>query len=226
MLPFPFFNPMQSDRPFSRPLLAGLVVVVAAVAVLFWFVTAPDVGDPAPAPATAQAAQKKGAATPAAASDSASAASVTAARMSGGAGGNVPADHAVGTILAENPTVEGARAVLLEKFPTFSDAEKVAAAPHLVNLVQDEGLVALVNVLHDPRTPLEAKEIVFDNMLNRPPALGWPVLLQVLGTPGHPLAQKARETLTIVVGANHEDRLQDWQNALNAQLQLQGQRTE
>lgn len=126
-------------------------------------------------------------------------------------------------ILAENPTVDAARDKLLETFPGLSEREQIAATPHLVNLVTDEHLQALANLLQRTETPTKVKEVIFDNMLNRPPELGWPVLLGVMSIPGHPLAQRARETLTIIVGANHEDRLQDWQDALAAQLKFQGQ---
>ncbi len=212
---------MQSDRQSSRLLIAGVIALVAAAAILFWFVSAPEVKGPDQPPSTMQAV-KKGAATstsPDSGKESVNPVSV----MPLAAGANVPADHAVGTILAENPTVDAAREKLLEAFPQLTEQEKIAAAPHLVNLVTDEHLPNLVNLLNDPATPTAVKEVIFDNMLNRPPQLGWPVLLQVMAVPGHPLAQRARETLTVVVGANHGERLDEWQKALNTQLRIQNQ---
>lgn len=127
----------------------------------------------------------------------------------------------MGQILAENPTVEGGRAKLLESFSKFNALEKIAATPHLINLVEDEGITGLVNVLLDPSTPMEAKELIFDNMLNRPPGVGWPVLLSVLASPGHPLAQKARETLSIIIGSDYGDQMDQWSTALEMQLTRQ-----
>lgn len=221
MLPFFSSICMQSDRTSSGLLLAGVFALVAAAAILFWFVSAPVMEAPNPPPGTVHAVPKQAAPSDSPESSTRSTTPVSVMPLTVGA--NVPADHAVGTILAANPTVDGAREKLLEAFPGFSEQEKIAAAPHLVNLVTDEHLPNLVTLIKDPSTPTAVKEVIFDNLMNRPPVLGWPVLLQVMAIPGHPLAQRARETLTIVVGANHGDRLDEWQKALNAQLRIQGQ---
>ncbi len=213
---------MQTDRNSSGLLLAGVFALVAAAAILFWFVSAPYVEGPARPPTTVHTVKKEGAMS-AGPDSTSSGPSTPATGTSFPVGANVPADHAVGALLAENPTVDAAREKLLEAFPQLTEQEKIAAAPHLVNLVTDEHLPNLVNLLNDPATPTAVKEVIFDNMLNRPPTLGWPVLLQVMAVPGHPLAQRARETLTVVVGANHGEHLDEWQRALNTQLKVQNQ---
>ena len=132
------------------------------------------------------------------------------------------ADQKVGMLLAQNPTVEGARDKLLLLFPGFTSYEKIAAAPHIVNLVGDEMLPTVVGFLKNPLTPPEAQETFFNDMLNRPPQVGWPVLIEVIATPNHPLAQRAKELLTTIVGEDHGNDVFAWQRGLRDQLKLQG----
>ncbi len=132
------------------------------------------------------------------------------------------ADMKIGTLLAQNPTVEGARDKLLLLFPTFTPYEKVAAAPHINNLTGDDKLRTVVDFLKNPNTPPEAQETFFNDMLNRPPQVGWPVLIEVIATPNHPLSQRAKELLTTIVGQDYGNDVFGWQNGLRKQLQLQG----
>lgn len=132
------------------------------------------------------------------------------------------ADMKIGTLLAQNPTVEGARDKLLLLFPGFTNYEKVAAAPHIVNLTSDEQLPTVVSFLKSPLTPPEAQETFFNDMLNRPPQVGWPVLVEVIATPNHPLAQRAKELLTTIVGQDYGNDVFGWQRGLRDQLKLQG----
>jgi hypothetical protein len=132
------------------------------------------------------------------------------------------ADQKIGNLLAQNPTVEGARDKLLLLFPGFNSYEKIAAAPHINNLTSDDKLATVVGFLKSPLTPPEAQEIFFNDMLNRPPQVGWPVLIEVIATPNHPLAQRAKELLTTIVGQNYENDVFGWQRCLRDQLKLQG----
>ena len=132
------------------------------------------------------------------------------------------ADQKVGMLLAQNPTVEGARDKLLLLFPGFTSYEKIASAPHIVNLVGDEMLPTVVGFLKNPLTPPEAQETFFNDMLNRPPQVGWPVLIEVIATPNHPLAQRAKELLTTIVGQDYGNDVFGWQRGLRDQLKLQG----
>lgn len=132
------------------------------------------------------------------------------------------ADMKIGTILAQNPTVEGARDKLLLLFPAMTPYEKIAAAPHINNLVGDDKLQTVVGFLKNPLTPAEAQETFFNDMLNRPPQVGWPVLIEVLATPNHPLAARAKELLTTIVGQDYGNDVFGWQRGLRDQLKLQG----
>lgn len=132
------------------------------------------------------------------------------------------ADQKVGMLLAQNPTVEGARDKLLLLFPSFNSYEKIAAAPHINNLTGDDKLATIVGFLKNPLTPPEAQETFFNDMLNRPPQVGWPVLIEVIATPNHPLAQRAKELLTTIVGQDFGNDVFGWQRGLRDQLKLQG----
>ena len=132
------------------------------------------------------------------------------------------ADQKIGTLLLQNPTPEGARDKLLVLYSGFTSYEKIAAAPHIVNLVGDEQISKVVDFLKNPLTPNEAKETFFNDMLNRPPQVGWPVLVDVIGTPNHPLAQRAKELLTTIVGSDHGDDVAGWMQGIRDQMKLQG----
>jgi hypothetical protein len=132
------------------------------------------------------------------------------------------ADYRIGNIILTEKTVEATRDKLLLLFPSFSKAEKIKAAPHLVNLVDDENLPRLLPFLMNPLTPTDAQETIFNDMLNRPPQTGWPVLIDVIAQPKHPLATRAKELLTTIVGGDHGDNVAAWQQALRDQLVLQG----
>ncbi len=132
------------------------------------------------------------------------------------------ADQKIGTILLQNPTPEGARDRLLTLFSGFSSFEKIAAAPHIVNLVTDDRISKVVDFLKSPLTPVEAQETFFNDMLNRPPQVGWPVLVDVIAAPNHPLAQRAKELLTTIVGGDHGNDVAGWTQGIRDQMKLQG----
>jgi hypothetical protein len=132
------------------------------------------------------------------------------------------AEQRIGDILAQNATVEQARTKLLMLFPTFNPSEKIASAPHIVNLVEDAQLPTMIGFLKNPTTPPEAQEAFFNDMLNRQPEVGWPVLVEVIATPKHRLADQAKELLTTIVGADHGNDVFAWQRALREQLIQQG----
>jgi hypothetical protein len=137
--------------------------------------------------------------------------------------GRMDADVRIGNIILEAKTVEATRDRLLLLYPSFNKYEKIMAAPHLVNLVEDPQLPRLLPHLMNPLTPIEAQETIFNDMLNRPPQVGWPVLIDVLGQqPKHPLADRAKELLTTIVGADHGANIPAWRQGLTDQLKLQG----
>jgi hypothetical protein len=132
------------------------------------------------------------------------------------------ADYKIGMIIEQEQTPEATRDKLLLLFPNFTPIEKVAAAPHIVNLTGDEDLPRMLPFLTNPLTPPEAMESFFNDMLNRPPQLGWPVLVDLIGTPRHPMAERAKEIMSTIVGEDHGNDVNKWMDGLRAQLEQQG----
>lgn len=228
----------MQDRRFSLILPIGIVVVAAAMALVgfFWL---GDTAPPTPVTVTPPAAQVKKAPSKSTtelaktvpdvvpAPDAGTPpAAATEASMTADQKAREEADIKIGTLLAQNPTVEGAREKLLLLFPSFTPYEKVAAAPHIVNLTEDAQLPTVVGFLKNPLTPPEAQETFFNDMLNRAPQVGWPVLVEVIATPRHPLAERAKELLTTIVGEDHGNDVFGWQRGLRQQLIQQGAITE
>ncbi len=230
---------VMQDRRFSPLLLIGFVIAAAGMALVgfFWLGdSSPVTSTPLPEPtkATTSAAkpttrpdQPSSPAAPTAPGDAPPAATSEAM-----AANNQPAsaeqraresaDQKIGNLLQQNPSVEGARDKLLLLFPGFTSYEKIAAAPHIVNLTGDEKLSTVVGFLKSPLTPPEAQETFFNDMLNRPPQVGWPVLVEVIATPNHPLAARAKELLTTIVGQDYGNDVFAWQRGLRDQLKQQG----
>ncbi|MDB6138370.1 MAG: hypothetical protein JWO94_1442 [Verrucomicrobiaceae bacterium] len=229
----------MQERRFSPLLIVGFVVAAIGMAAVGWYLSGPGGPSEHAAPKAAQAKpepKKDDLATtsplvPESPGTPTAPAPVTsppgmllapAGKSTAEQRAREAADQKVGLLLAQNPTVEGAREKLLVLFPGFSQYEKIAAAPHIVNLVGDEQLSTVVGFLKNPTTPIEAQETFFNDMLNRPPQLGWPVLVDVIGTPNHPLAQRAKELLTTIVGGDHGDDVSGWLQGVQAQLKQQG----
>ncbi|MDB6074746.1 MAG: hypothetical protein JWO89_2386 [Verrucomicrobiaceae bacterium] len=228
----------MQDRRFSPLLIVGFVVAVIGMAAVGWYLSGPDAPKPSAPKVTVQAPQTKkddlsstSPLVPPPSDNTATPAPTTAppAMLLSPAGNSTAeqrareaADQKVGLLLAQNPTVEGAREKLLVLFPGFTPYEKIAAAPHIVNLVGDEQLGTVVDFLKNPTTPIEAQETFFNDMLNRPPQLGWPVLVDIIGTQNHPLASRAKELLTTIVGNDHGNDVTAWLQGVQAQLKQQG----
>ncbi len=132
------------------------------------------------------------------------------------------ADQKIGLILAQTNGVEATRDKLLLLFPGLNNYEKIAAAPHLVNLVMDPELPRLLPFLKNPTTPVEAMETIFNDMLNRPPQVGWPVLIDVASNPRHPFSERAKELLTTIVGEDYGTDVLAWRQGMIKQLNQQG----
>ncbi|MBL9114871.1 MAG: hypothetical protein JNJ83_07660 [Verrucomicrobiaceae bacterium] len=224
---------------FSPKILAGFVAVLVGVVYLGWKLSGPDgppqVALPTPPKPPAPKAEPKTSPPPVAPTPGAPQ----------GAGQNAPpqpapmvvepnapktpdeaareaADYKIGTIIQQEATPEAVSAKLYLLFPNFTSYEKVAAAPHMVNLTSDEELPKMINLLKNPLTPPEAMESFFNDMLNRPPELGWPVLIDIIGQPRHPMAEQARELMSTIVGDDFGTDITKWREGLREQLKLQG----
>lgn len=68
-------------------------------------------------------------------------------------------------------------------------------AAHAVNLCEDEQFFMFNEVYLDAATPRQAKEIIFNDALNRPDELKLPFLVRTLEQPAHAMAGEAKEIL-------------------------------
>ena len=226
---------MQKNR-FSPLLIIGFAAAFIVMVALGWYLSGPTSSPPAPPPPpvvvkTEPKSDRLSDSSPLVppSQPQVSASPPTMLQKPAGSGdmsaeqrAREAADQKVGLLLAQNPTVEGAREKLLVLFPGFTQYEKIAAAPHIVNLVGDEQISTMVGFLKNPTTPIEAQTVFFNDMLNRPPQVGWPVLVDIIGTPNHPLAQQAKELLTTIVGGDHGNDVNGWLEGVKAQLKQQG----
>ncbi len=110
---------------------------------------------------------------------------------------------------------------MLDGFGTLRPEDHLLAAKELVNLVGDADYADLQRLLLNPTTSLEAKELMFQDALNRQDLVKLPLLLAILQQPGHPLAAAARERLVQALGEDFGDDASRWQQAINAELRRQ-----
>jgi len=229
---------MKKSSPISASVIFGFVALLAVVIFVGWKLSGPTGGlaDAPPPPANAPKAAAANSAPPAPVNRPPTITSnlpqvpveqPPAPRMQ-----ETPktpeeaaaeaADYKIGMIIEQEQTPEATRDKLLLLFPNFTPVEKVAAAPHIVNLTGDEDLPRMLPFLKNPLTPPEAMESFFNDMLNRPPELGWPVLVELIGTPRHPMEERAKEIMTTIVGDDYGNDVNKWMEGLRAQLEQQG----
>ncbi len=99
----------------------------------------------------------------------------------------------------ENEKVAGALFVLL---PTLPQEGKLEAVQHMVHLLDDDQYQLATQLLLDPSLHPDLREVVFTDILDRPHKVQLPILLALLGTPGHPLNGETRRVLQEVVGGD------------------------
>ena len=224
---------------FSPKILAAFAALLVGVVYLGWKLSGPDgppqVGQPTPPKPPAQKTETKSGepsapvaaptpqvATPTAPAQPAPMVADPNAPKTPEEAAREAADYKIGTIIQQESTPEAVNAKLYLLFPNFSTYEKIAAAPHMVNLTSDEELPKMINLLKNPLTPPEAMESFFNDMLNRPPELGWPVLIDIIGQPRHPMGEQARELMSTIVGDDFGTDINKWREGLREQLKLQG----
>jgi len=225
---------MKQSKGLSPLIIIGFIVVLAAVVFLGWKLSEPaklpDVAA-APTPAVKPAAQKTVASAPPTSPGKPPAVvgptpppapMVQTTPKTPEEAALEAADYKIGTIIAQEQTAESTRDKLLLLFPNFTGPEKIMAAPHIVNLTGDEDLPRMLPFLKNPLTPPEAMETFFNDMLNRPPELGWPVLVDLIGLQRHPMAERAKEILSTIVGEDHGNDPVKWRAGLKEQLESQG----
>jgi hypothetical protein len=107
---------------------------------------------------------------------------------------------------------------ILTGWPALSEGGRTAAAPHLLNLVSDEHFGRVADIMLDPRTSTEVKDILFAGVLNRPDAVKWPLILQVMEQKDHPHSQDARNILSVVLGGDYGEDWSRWRTLVSTRL--------
>ena len=115
----------------------------------------------------------------------------------------------------ENDVVAARLAALA---PTLPLEGQVEAIQHVVNLLDDEQYELARNMALNPGLHPDVREVVFSDVLDRPNEVKMPVLLALLGQPGHPLAGEARQNLQAYVGRDLGPNPADWAAPVQALL--------
>jgi hypothetical protein len=85
-------------------------------------------------------------------------------------------------------------------------------------LVSDERFSAVADIMLDPRTSTEVKDVLFAGVLNRPDAVKWPLILKVMEQQDHPHSQDARNILSVVLGGDYGEDWGRWRTLVSTRL--------
>lgn len=99
----------------------------------------------------------------------------------------------------ENNKVAAELALIL---PTLPLEGQVEAVQHMVNLTEDDKYIVASNMLLNPGTHPELREVLLADVLDRPNSVKLPVLLAVMAVPGHPSLAEAHRSLREVLGSD------------------------
>ena len=107
---------------------------------------------------------------------------------------------------------------MLALYPDLPDDGKLEIVQHLNNLIENENYAAMGKILIDPKTPTAVGEAMMNDLFNRPGSLKIPLMLQVARTPGHPLAEAARENLVLFLEEDHGNDWAQWEKTATTWL--------
>lgn len=100
---------------------------------------------------------------------------------------------------------------MLALYPDLPDDGKLEVVQHLNNLIENENYAAMGKIFIDPKTPAAVSEEMLNDLFNRPGNLKIPLMLQVARTPGHPMAEAARENLVLFLEEDHGTDWAQWE---------------
>jgi hypothetical protein len=116
--------------------------------------------------------------------------------------------------LSQPESTDAAGLRIMRNFFLLPEKDHAAAMKHLVNMVRDPSISGLERILLDPRTSLQAKEMLFEDIKIRPDAVKFPIFLKLMQQPDHPSAQDAREILTNVLGKDFGKDYAKWEKEI------------
>lgn len=127
-----------------------------------------------------------------------------------------PWETAINRLLDSQDENDKVAAALAAMLPTLPPEGKLEAVQHMVTLLYDEQYHLAIQLLLDPALHPDLREVVFMDILDRPHKVQLPVLLALLGTPGHPLHGETRRVLQEVVGIDFGSDPAAWNAAVQA----------
>ncbi len=107
---------------------------------------------------------------------------------------------------------------MLALYPDLPDDGKLEIVQHLNNLIENENYAAMGKILIDPKTPAAVGEAILNDLFNRPGSLKIPLMLQIARTPGHPMAETARENLVLFLEEDHGTDWAQWEKTATTWL--------
>jgi hypothetical protein len=108
---------------------------------------------------------------------------------------------------------------VLRGWPQLKPEDHAMAVKALIPFVTNDRYHGLRTLLLDPKTSIEAKELLFRDLILRPKNLHLPLFLAVLRqSPRHPCADEARNLLYVRLGEDYGTDWGKWQARINEEL--------
>lgn len=116
------------------------------------------------------------------------------------------------------PTTEKA-AQLRDLLPRLSEMEEVEATKHMLNLLSDDQFPTIGELITNAQTPNAVQELMFNDSLNRPERVKYPIWLSVARTPDNPRAETARNMLVATLPQDCGTNWAAWETQIQSRLQ-------
>jgi hypothetical protein len=114
-------------------------------------------------------------------------------------------------------------AKLLRLLPSLDGPGQAKAASHIVHLVRDDEHAALLaGLLQGTSVDGRAQVVLFQDLLNRPQRLQWPIYTAVLQQPSHPLRERVISILRGLSNRDHGNDTAAWLRELEHLRALAG----
>ncbi len=108
---------------------------------------------------------------------------------------------------------------LLAMFPRLPEQGQVEVAHHLSNLTADADYAPLGQYLTNLTVSASVRDVLMQDLLNRPNSLKLPLLLEIARQDQNPEAGQARELLELYLEDNYGNDWAKWQEKLQQWLQ-------
>jgi len=121
-------------------------------------------------------------------------------------------------LTAESSNNEAVRSLLQDfnRLPPEGQMEYIA---HALNLCEDGNYDPVSAIYLRSDTPVEVREQIFDDALNRPDEIKLPMMARTMATPNHPMQEQAREILSLYLDLEPDAGLPiNWEERVRAYL--------